>query len=71
MPSEGVPEAGEIDSEALLLAKLRDYAALLPDPGLRTRVATKLLVRTVKQFVNFHAGSPINQTKHCWAALIQ
>ena len=39
--------------------------------GIRVRVATKLLVRSVEQFVNFHTGRPINQTKHSWAALNQ
>lgn len=36
--------------------------------GINTRVSTKLLVRTVKQFLNYHTGRPINQTKHCWLA---
>ena len=35
--------------------------------GLAARVATKLLTRTLKQWVNYHAGKPINQTKH-WLA---
>ena len=54
-----------VDEVKIKLNRAKRYA------GLRTRVATKLLVRTVKQFVNFHTGHPINQTKHCWAALIQ
>ena len=35
--------------------------------GLETRISTKLLVRTLKQWVNYHTGKPINQTKH-WLA---
>ena len=34
--------------------------------GIDTRISTKLLVRTIKQFVNYHTGRPINQTKYCW-----
>ena len=39
--------------------------------GLNTRISTKLLVRTIKQFVNHHSGRPINQTKYCWLPLEQ
>lgn len=35
--------------------------------GLRARVVTKLLTRTIKQWVNYHTGKPLNQTKH-WLA---
>ena len=35
--------------------------------GINARVSTKLLTRTIKQFFNYHTGTPINQTKHCWA----
>lgn len=35
--------------------------------GLITWVATKLLTRTIKQWVNYQTGKPINQTKH-WLA---
>ena len=34
--------------------------------GLNTRISTKLLIRTIKQFVNHHTGRSINQTKYCW-----
>jgi len=35
--------------------------------GLAARVSTKLLTRTLKQWVNYHAGKSLNQTKH-WIA---
>ena len=34
--------------------------------GINARVSTKLLARTIKQFVNYHTGRPLNQTKYCW-----
>ncbi len=35
--------------------------------GLAVRVGTKLLTRTIKQWVNYHTGKPLNRTKH-WLA---
>lgn len=35
--------------------------------GLAARVSTKILTRTLKQWVNYHTGKPLNQTKH-WLA---
>ena len=35
--------------------------------GLAARTVTKLLTRTIKQWVNYHTGKPLNQTKH-WLA---
>ena len=32
--------------------------------GLHARVVTKLLTRTIKQWVNYHTGRPLNRTKH-------
>ena len=32
--------------------------------GLAARVSTKLLTRTLKQWVNYHTGKSLNQTKH-------
>lgn len=37
--------------------------------GLNARVSTKLLTRTVKQWVNHHTGRPLNQTKDWLAGL--
>lgn len=37
--------------------------------GLNARVSTKLLTRTVKQWVNYHTGRPLNQTKDWLAGL--
>lgn len=37
--------------------------------GLCARVATKLLARTIKQWINYQMGRPLRQTKHCFAYL--
>ena len=37
--------------------------------GLDARVSTKLLTRTVKQWINYHTGRPLNQTKDWLAGL--
>ena len=34
--------------------------------GFNARISAKLLTRTVEQYINFHTGHPLNQTKYCW-----
>ena len=37
--------------------------------GLTARVSTKLLARTIKQWINYQTGRSLRQTKHCFAYL--
>lgn len=44
----------------------RNYAKSFD--GVYSRIVTKVAAKTIKQFINFINGKPINQTKHAFAA---